>query len=145
MYIQGSPHYYLARKSLEIFEESPPITKVKDTEEYKSYEKYTVHEGKSFGRKVHSAEIYLNNIFKFYSTNFNLEGHTVQTVAFGKTSNDKILYYISDGAHRIAYLAALNNIRNSSMRAKITIIGQAKNFPDVKSVIFSDKTITLQD
>ena len=67
-YIQGSPHYKLARKSLKLLEGSSSIEGVIDTEEYLKYEEYTVHESHNFGHKIHSADQYLTLIMMFYST-----------------------------------------------------------------------------
>ena len=145
LYIQGTPHYHLARKSLNILEEKTSIERVIDTVEYKNYEKYSFHESRSYGQKIHSAEKYKNLISMFYSTSFDLEKYPIEAAEFGKLSNGQLLYYILDGAHRAAYLAALNSLHNSSKKVKLITCYQVKHWPDVQSVIFSDKTIRLNN
>jgi hypothetical protein len=128
--IRNSPHYQFAKTVLQkaMFDNYSPLP------EDSLYEAYCRWETLCIGRAIgHSPKNYYKNI-ALWTKHFDIQNHIPKLVGF---DTDK--YYIYDGLHRIAFMAASIDLGIMKDEIPINIITPRMQLPPVEGTSYIEK------
>ncbi|OOY44751.1 CHAP domain-containing protein, partial [Solemya velum gill symbiont] len=142
--IRNTPHYDFAKKTLDILKASNSIEGIEFTKEYLNYERYVEHEAVSCGKKIHNVSRYLKLINQFLNTKCDLINFPIVVNEFATLQSGEFIFYIIDGIHRAAYIAAYSDVMGQSAVVHISPRPGISHWPNIRKIDFGDTVIEVK-
>ncbi len=111
----------------------------------REYQEYTQHECRSFGESIHNGTRFLRLIETFDKEEFDLGTYPIVVSEFAKYENGESLFYILDGSHRAAYVAARHDIMEQDKSVVISKHPGVRHWPNIKKIDFGSTLVNVDD
>lgn len=132
--VENSPHFRIAKTTLEMLENTGRTEGIEQTSEFREYRLHIEHENLGTGAQLRDPKQFVRVVEKYRREGVDLDKRPIRVSLIEKALGDRALYYIRDGAHRAAFVAAYNAVMLTNTRLKIYVVPNLGRWPHVEQL-----------